>query len=105
MTIIEPRLTRWVRCLVTGSLSATVIDTIWEPEISRPLTQIPLVVSLILSGESRTYARRQGASPIKVEQQITELALDQGAKWIVRVQNDSQTKVSGRVRVNYTPSL
>jgi len=81
------------------------IETIWEPEISRPLAQVPLVVSLIHPGESRTYARRQGASPIKVEHQITELALDQGARWIVRVQNDTQTKVNGRVRVIYTPSL
>jgi hypothetical protein len=81
------------------------IETIWEPETSRPLAQVLLVVSLIHPGESRTYARRPGASPIKVEQQITELALDQGTRWIVRVQNDSQTKVSGRVRIVYTPSL
>lgn len=81
------------------------IETIWEPELSRPSAQVPLVVSLIHPGESRTYARRKGVSPIKVEQQITELTLDLGARWIVRVQNDSQTKVSGRVRVIYTPSL
>jgi hypothetical protein len=81
------------------------IETIWEPEISRPSAQVPLVVSLIHPGASRTYARRQGVSPIKVEQQVTELALDLGGRWIVRVQNDSQTKVSGRVTVIYTPSL
>ncbi|MDQ3666629.1 MAG: hypothetical protein M3410_08640 [Acidobacteriota bacterium] len=81
------------------------IEISWEPENSRPSTQVSLVVSLIHPGESRTYARRQGTSPIKVEQQITELALDQGSRWIVRVQNDSQTKVSGRVRIAYTPSL
>ncbi|MCA1600740.1 MAG: hypothetical protein LC776_03500 [Acidobacteria bacterium] len=38
--------------------------------------------------------RRQGTSPIKVEQQVTEQALDRGGRWVVRVQNDSQTKVS-----------
>ncbi len=81
------------------------VETIWEPETSRPSAQVLLVVSLIHPGESRTYARRQSTSPIKVEQQVTELALDQGGRWIVRVQNDSQTKVSGRVRVIYTPSL
>lgn len=81
------------------------IETSWDPEISKPSAQVPLVVSLIHPGESRTYARRQGTSPIRVEQQITELALDQGGRWIVRVQNDSQTKVSGRVRIVYTPSL
>lgn len=81
------------------------IETSWESDISKPSTQVPLVVSLIHPGGSKTYARRQGTSPIKVEQQITELALDQGGRWTVRVQNDSQTKVSGRVRIVYTPSL
>ena len=80
------------------------IETSWDPEISNS-AQVPLVVSLIHPGASRTYARRQGPSPIKVEQQITEIVLDQGARWIVRIQNDSQTKVSGRVRIVYTPSL
>ena len=69
------------------------VDTSWEPDvISGTSAQVPLVVSLIHPGESRTYARRQGTSPIKVEQQVTEQALDQGGRWIVRVQNDSQTK-------------
>lgn len=81
------------------------IETIWEPETSRPSAQVPLVVSLIHPGESRTYARRQGASPIKVEHQVTEQTLDLGGRWVVRVQNESQTKVSGMVRVIYTPSL
>lgn len=81
------------------------VETSWDPEVSKPAAPVTLVVSLIHPGGSRTYARRQGTSPIKVEQQITELALDQGARWIVRVQNDSQTKVSGRVRIIYTPSL
>ena len=44
-------------------------------------------------------AVRQGTRPIKVEQQITELALDQTARWIARVQNDRQTKMRGRVKV------
>lgn len=82
------------------------VDVTWEPDVlSKSSAQVPLVVSFIHPGESRTYARRQGTSPIKVEQQVTELALDQGGRWIVRVQNDSQTKVSGRVRIVYTPSL
>jgi hypothetical protein len=81
------------------------IETSWEPENPRPAAQITLVVSLIHPGETRTYARRQCASPIRVEQQVTELALDQGGRWIVRIQNDSQTKVIGRVRIVYTPSL
>lgn len=82
------------------------VDVSWEPDVlSSTSDQVTLVVSFIHPGESRTYARRQGVSPIKVEQQITELTLDQGARWIVRVQNDSQTKVNGRVRVIYTPSL
>ncbi len=82
------------------------VDTSWEPDvISGTSAQVALVVSLIHPGESKTYARRQGTSPIKVEHQVTEQALDQGGRWIVRVQNDSQTKVSGRIRIVYTPSL
>jgi hypothetical protein len=82
------------------------VDTSWEPDaLSGPSAQVSLVVSLIHPGESRTYARRQGGSPIKVEHQVTEQALDRGGRWVVRVQNDTQTKVSGRVKVFYTPSL
>jgi len=82
------------------------VDVSWEPDgLSKPVDHPTLVVSLIHPGESRTYARRQGRSPIKVEHQVTEQALDRGRRWIVRVQNDTQTKVSGRVRVIYTPSL
>jgi len=82
------------------------VETSWEPDaLSKPSAQVLLVVSLIHPGDSRTYARRQGTSPIKVEHQITEQVLDRGGRWVVRVQNDSQTKVSGRVRIVYTPSL
>lgn len=82
------------------------VDTSWEPDaLSGPSAPVPLVVSLIHPGESRTYARRQGTSPIKVEHQVTEQALDRGGTWIVRVQNDTQTKVIGRVKITYVPSL
>lgn len=78
----------------------------WEPDILEPnQDQTTLITSLIHPGESRTYARRKGDSPIRVEQQVTELILDRGSRWIVRVQNDSQTKVKGRLRITYTPSL
>ena len=40
-------------------------------------------------------ARHQGASPIKVERQITELALEQA----LDRSNDSETTVRGRVKV------
>ena len=81
------------------------IQTIWETDSLADHSPVPLIVSLIHPGESKTYARRQGNSPIGVDQQITEAVLDRGARWLVRIQNDSQFKVNGRVRVNYTPSL
>jgi len=82
------------------------VNVSWEPDVlSKPSAQVSLVVSLIHPGESKTYARRQGPSAIEVEQQVSEQTLDRGGRWVVRVQNDSQTKVSGRVRVIYTPSL
>ena len=77
----------------------------WNAEASAAAGQVPLIVSLIHPGESRTYARRQGKGPVTVEQQISEQALDLGVRWTVRVQNDTQTKVSGTVKITYTPSL
>ncbi|MDQ6653108.1 MAG: hypothetical protein M3Y84_10235 [Acidobacteriota bacterium] len=82
------------------------VDVSWGPDVlARPSDQVTLVVSLIHPGESRTYARRQGTSPIRVEQQVTEQTLDLGVRWVVRVQNDTQTKVKGRIEITYTPSL
>jgi hypothetical protein len=82
------------------------VDVSWGPDVlARPSDQVALVVSLIHPGESRTYARRQGASPIRVEQQVTEPTLDLGMRWVVRVQNGTQTKVMGRIEITYTPSL
>jgi hypothetical protein len=82
------------------------VEVTWTPDVlSNSSEPVSLVVSFIHPGESRTYARRQGASPISVEHQVTEQTLDLGARWIVRVQNDTQTKVNGRVRITYTPSL
>lgn len=82
------------------------VDVTWESDVlSGPAAQVALVVSFIHPGESKTYARRQGPSPINVEHQITEQALDRGGRWVVRVQNDTQTKVIGRVKITYAPSL
>lgn len=64
-----------------------------------------VTVSLIHPAQSRTHARRLGMSPIRVEHQVTERELDQGSRWLVRLQNDGQVKVSGRLRVFYTPGL
>lgn len=77
----------------------------WEVDVLARTAEVPLVVSLIHPGESRTFARRQGASPIHVEHQVTEVALDRGGRWLIRVQNDTQTKVAGRVRITFTPSI
>jgi hypothetical protein len=83
------------------------VEAIWQPEVASAASsaQTPLIVSFIHPGEARTYARRQGPSPIRFDHQVTDIALDRGARWIVRVQNDTQTRVKGRIKVTYTPSL
>ena len=65
----------------------------------------PLSLSLIHTGENRTYARRRGATPLKIEQQVTEQCLDRGVRWVVRVHNDGQTRVRGSLKVTFTPNL
>jgi len=77
----------------------------WEDAAVPDNPNVFLTVSLVHPGESKIYARRQGTSPIPVDQQVSEEALDRGSRWIVRVQNDSQTKVRGRVKITFTPSL
>lgn len=79
------------------------VQTSWDGLENK--SSVILIVSLLHPGESRTYARRQGTSPVGVDQQVSEEALDRGSRWVVRVQNDTHEKVSGRVRVTYTPSL
>ena len=82
------------------------VNVTWEiNDLPSSQGQIPLVVSLVHPGESRTYARRQGPSPVTVQQQVTDQTLDRGLRWIIRVQNDTQTKVKGRIEITYTPSL
>jgi hypothetical protein len=82
------------------------VDVNWEVNgLPSSRGQVPLVVSLVHPGEPRTYARRQGPSPITMEQQVTEQTLDRGRRWIIRVQNDTQTKVKGSIEITYTPSL
>jgi len=82
------------------------IEVSWQPELaSARAAQVLLTVSLIHPGEAKTYARRQAPSPLKFDQQITDDELDRGTRWIVRVQNSTQTKVKGRIKVTYNSSL
>jgi hypothetical protein len=79
----------------------------WRDENRVPQSTAPpaLTVSLIHPADSRTHARRQGASPIRVEHHVTEQEIDKGARWVVRIQNDSDVRVRGRIKVTYSPSL
>jgi hypothetical protein len=83
------------------------VDVSWQAVLpSTPASaQTPLTVSLIHPGEARVYARRQGPSPLRFDHQVTDIALDRGTRWVVRVQNDTQTKVKGRIKVTFAPSL
>lgn len=81
------------------------VEAAWQADSLSATASAPLTLSLIHSGQSRTYARRLGSSPLRIEHQVTELELDRGSRWIVRVQNDSQIKLKGRLKVIYTPGL
>ncbi len=88
-----------------------VIETDWAAEMNSAGKEprlLPLTLSLIHTGQEKTYARRQGSSPLRAEHQVTELELDKGARWHVRVQNDHadrQAKVRGRLKVTLIPAL
>lgn len=64
-----------------------------------------LSLSLIHAGEERIYARRQGPSPLRIEQPITEQSLDRGARWSVRILNEGRIKVKGALKVTFAPGL
>lgn len=82
------------------------VEVNWQSDgLDTPADAIALLTSLIHPGESRTYVRCQGDSPIRVQQQVTEVVLDRGSRWLIRIQNDSQTKVKGRLKVTYTPRI
>lgn len=83
------------------------IEADWQKESPADVASVPASLSLILlhPGDDRVYARRQGRSPIRIEQQIASQALDRGARWVVRIQNDSAVKVNGRLKVIFTPNL
>ena len=83
------------------------IDAEWEivPAMGNDPTPVPLTVSLIHPGISKVHARRQNRSPQRIEHQVTAGELDAGARWIVRFQNDSQSKVRGKFQVTFAPAL
>jgi len=87
-----------------------VIETDWAADFNQTGEphRLPITLSLVHTAEEKTYARRQGMSPLRAEHQVTELELDKGSRWHVRVQNDhsdSQAKVRGRLKVVFTPAL
>ena len=81
-----------------------VVESDWEPETPTN-DNTPLTLSLIHSSGSRTIARKQGASPLRIEYLATAQDLDSGNRWLVRVQNDNNVKLKGRLKITYTPSL
>lgn len=64
-----------------------------------------LTLQLVHAGQDKTYARRRGADGLRIEQQVTELEIDSGLRWIARVQNEGQSKVKGLLKVTFVPSL
>ena len=84
-----------------------IVEAKWETDAltGKQAEQLPLVLSLTHLGQARTYARRPGKSPLRVEQQITEDDIDRGKNWITRIQNDNQLKVRGILVITFTPGL
>lgn len=85
------------------------VETRWEMESLSDSAKGPahLTLSLKHSGQERIYANRRGASPLRIEHQVTDLEIDRGIEWNVRIQNDNdrQTRVKGQVKITYTPSM
>ncbi|MEW6125728.1 MAG: hypothetical protein AB1757_01585 [Acidobacteriota bacterium] len=81
-----------------------IVEIEWESD-SNASASVPLTFSLIHSSSSRTIARKQGASPLRIEHLATSQELDSGIRWLVRVQNDNQQKIKGRLKIIFTPSL
>ncbi|HUE83904.1 MAG TPA: hypothetical protein VMM84_17505 [Pyrinomonadaceae bacterium] len=83
-----------------------VIEAIWQKDklSTEPAGQSPLALLLIHPAQDRTYARRQGGSPLRVEQQVTEREIDKGMRWIARIENLGQAKVRGLLSVSFFPS-
>jgi hypothetical protein len=84
-----------------------VMEADWstDPLSGAQPPQIPLSLMLIHPGQDKTYARRQGPSPLRVERQITEQEVDRGLRWVARIQNDGRAKVRGVLKVTFTPAL
>ena len=62
-----------------------VIEAGWltEPQTDATSSPASLTISLVHSGEEKVYARRQGRSPLRIEQQIAESLLYGGVRWVV----------------------
>ena len=81
------------------------VEVTWQTDASESdPSPVPLAVSLIHTGTSTVHARRHNRSPQKIEHQVTDGETDAGTRWAVRIQNDSRSKVSGKVRVSFTPA-
>jgi hypothetical protein len=95
---------REIAFLVSGP-GRLAIDASWENDSTAgsasPAPQLTVV--LLHPGDGRTYARKQGRSPLTIEQQIVGSALD-GVRWVVRVQNDTPVRVKGRLKVRFSPA-
>jgi hypothetical protein len=87
--------------LVSGS-GRLVLETDWQTNTDGTEAS-SLSLSLLHFGEDRIYARRRGRSPLRIEQPIADPVLANGARFIVRIQNESPVRVRGRVKVTFVP--
>jgi hypothetical protein len=82
-----------------------VVEADWQtdPLSTNEPSQSLLMLSLLHPGQSKTYAQRRGKSSLRIEHQVTEQEMDRGIRWIAKVLNESRAKVTGRLKVLYTP--
>ena len=84
-----------------------VLEANWQSDPLSSNSSVPshLTLQLVHEGSDKTYARRRGPDSLRIEQQVTELEIDRGLRWIVRVQNEGNSKVKGLLKVTFVPSL
>jgi hypothetical protein len=81
------------------------IEVEWRNDSPEAPESASLTLSLEHPGTNRIYARRTAKSPLRIEQHITAADIERGKRIVVRLQNDSTAKTSGRVKVTFAPAF
>jgi hypothetical protein len=91
-----------IRVIAPGRVT---IEVEWRNDSPEAPESASLTLSLEHPGTNRIYARRTAKSPLRIEQHITAADIERGKRIVVRLQNDSTAKTSGRVKVTFAPAF